>query len=131
MRILINLTLSDAVGLVPILRQVMNKNFKGSVSFKIGRLVRELDKELKLFEKERERLIEKYAEKDGNGNLIFTGKNVKILDISSFNKEIQELLDNRLEINAEKIDIEVFNDIKISPEQAMILEYIIKEKTLS
>ena len=131
MRILINLTLSNAVGLVPILRQVMNKNFKGSVSFKIGRLVRELDKELKLFEKEREKLIEKYAEKDEKGNLIFTGKNVKILDTIQFNKEIEELLSNELNINAEKIDIEVFDDIEISPEQAMILEYIIKEKTLS
>lgn len=131
MRILINLTLSNAVGLVPILRQVMNKNFKGSVSFKIGRLVRELDKELKLFEKEREKLIEKYAEKDEKGNLIFTGKNVKILDTIQFNKEMEELLSNELNINAEKIDIEIFDDIEISPEQAMILEYIIKEKTLS
>ena len=125
MRILINLTLSNAVGLVPILRQVMNKNFKGSVSFKIGRLVRELDKELKLFEKEREKLIEKYAEKDDDGNLIFTGKNVKILDTIQFNKEMEELLSNELNINAEKIDIEVFNDVEISPEQAMILEYIL------
>ena len=113
------------------MRQVMNKNFKGSVSFKIGRLVRELDKELKLFEKERERLIEKYAEKDEKGNLIFTGKNVKILDTIQFNKEMEELLSNELNINAEKIDIEIFDDIEISPEQAMILEYIIKEKTLS
>jgi hypothetical protein len=123
------LTLSEAIGLVPILRQLMSKNFKGSVSFKIGRLVRELDKELKLFEKERERLIKKYAEKDDNGNLIFTGKNVKILDTIQFNKEIEELLNNELNINAEKIDIEIFDDVEISPEQAMILEYIIKEKT--
>ena len=125
------MTLNDAIGLVPILRQLMSKNFKGSVSFKIGRLVRELDKELKLFEKEREKLIEKYAEKDEKGNLIFTRKNVKILNTIQFNKEMEELLSNELNINAEKIDIEVFNDVEISPEQAMILEYIIKEKTLS
>lgn len=107
----------------------MGKNFKGSVSFQIGRLARELDKELKLFEKERENLIKKYAEKDENGNLIFIEKNVKILDTNAFNYEMQELLDSDLNINAEKIDIEVFEDIEISPEQAMILEYIIKEKT--
>ena len=50
---MITLTLNDIFNAVPALREISSKEFPGSTTFKIARLIRELDKEIQLFEEER------------------------------------------------------------------------------
>ena len=77
---------------------------------------------------EREKLLNKYGEKDEEGNLKQSedGK-VNILDIENFNKEITELLQCESEIDIHLIDLESINtDIKITPGELMIIDYMFK-----
>ena len=122
------MTLNDIFNAVPALREISTKEFPGSVTFKIARLIRELDKEIQLFEEERNKIANKYGEKDENGNLVIQeGGNIKILDnkIQDCNKELQALFNTQVEINANKLPVDIFDSIEMTPTQAMNLEAIV------
>lgn len=125
---MITMTLNDIFNAVPALREISTKEFPGSVTFKIARLIRELDKEIQLFEEERNKIANKYGEKDENGNLVIQeGGNIKILDnkIQDCNKELQALFNTQVEINANKLPVDIFDSIEMTPTQAMNLEAIV------
>lgn len=125
---MITLALNDILNAIPALREISTKNFPGSVTFKIARLLRELDKEILLFEAEREKIAQKYGEKDENGFLVVLENNiVKVPDekIQECNEELQALFKTQIEINANKIPVEVFDTIEMTPTQAINLEPII------
>lgn len=125
---MITMTLNDIFNAVPTLREISTKEFPGSVTFKIARLIRELDKEIQLFEEERSKIANKYGEKDENGNLVIQeGGNIKILDnkIQECNEELQALFNTQVEINANKLPVDIFDSIEMTPTQAMNLEAIV------
>ena len=125
---MITLTLNDIFNAVPALREISTKEFPGSTTFKIARLIRELDKEIQLFEEERMKIANKYGEKDENGNLIPQENGaIKILDdkVQECNEEFQALFNTQVEINANKLPIEIFDSIEMTPTQAMNLEAIV------
>lgn len=125
---MITMTLNDIFNAVPALREISTKEFPGSVTFKIARLIRELDKEIQLFEEERNKIANKYGEKDENGNLVIQeGGNIKILDnkIQDCNEELQALFNTQVEINANKLPVDIFDSIEMTPTQAMNLETIV------
>lgn len=125
---MITMTLNDIFNAVPALREISTKEFPGSVTFKIARLIRELDKEIQLFEEERSKIANKYGEKDENGNLVIQeGGNIKILDnkIQECNEELQALFNTQVEINANKLPVDIFDSIEMTPTQAMNLEAIV------
>lgn len=125
---MIILTLKEIFNAVPFLREISNKEFPSSTAFKIARLIRELDKEIELFEIERTKIIYKNCEKDNNGNpVLLEGGNIKLLEhkIEEATTELNTLFKNQVEINAEKIPILAFNSIELTPEQAINLEAIV------
>ena len=125
---MITMTLNDIFNAVPTLREISTKEFPGSVTFKIARLIRELDKEIQLFDEERNKIANKYGEKDENGNLVIQeGGSIKILDnkIQDCNEELQALFSTQIEINANKLPIDIFDSIEMTPTQAMNLEAIV------
>lgn len=125
---MITMTLNDIFNAVPALREISTKEFPGSVTFKIARLIRELDKEIQLFDEERSKIANKYGEKDENGNLVIQeGGNIKILDnkIQDCNEELQALFNTQVEINANKLPVDIFDSIEMTPTQAMNLEAIV------
>jgi hypothetical protein len=125
---MITLTLNDIFNAVPALREISTKEFPGSTTFKIARLIRELDKEIQLFEEERMKIANKYGEKDENGNLIpQENGTIKIPDdkVQECNEEFQALFNTQVEINANKLPIEIFDSIEMTPTQAMNLEAIV------
>ena len=126
---MITLTLNDIFNAVPALREISAKEFPGSTTFKIARLIRELDKEIQLFEEERMKIANKYGEKDEEGNLIpQENGTIKISEdkILECNKELQALFETQIEINANKLPIEIFDTIEMTPTQAMNLESIVE-----
>lgn len=125
---MITLTLNDIFNAVPALREISTKEFPGSTTFKIARLIRELDKEIQLFEEERMKIANKYGEKDENGNLIpQENGTIKIPDdkVQECNEEFQALFNTQVEINANKLPIEIFDSVEMTPTQAMNLEAIV------
>ena len=124
---MIKVTINEILNVIPILQELINKPFKGNITFKIARLIRELEKENFLFEESRLKLANKYGMKNQKGELNISEGVIKLQEdkIEECNEELTNLLLTEVEINAEPLPIEVFNDIEISPAQAVILEKFI------
>lgn len=126
---MIKITMNDLLNVIPVLRELSTKTFKGSTTFKIARLIRELDKESALFEEARAKLGEKYGKRREDGELDITDEGIIRLQedkIEECNAELTALLLTEIEINADKIAYECFEDIEISPMQAMALEALVE-----
>lgn len=125
---MINITINELLNVIPVLRELSTKSFKGATTFKIARLMRELDKETTLFEESRQKLAEKYGVRKEDGSLdVMEDGTIKIREdkIQECNEEMMNLLSTKIEINADKIAVEAFDDIEISPFQAITIEVLI------
>jgi hypothetical protein len=70
-------------------------------------------------------LIKKYGEKDENGELVTDEKgNCKIGNevLEEFSTELNELIGSEVEINANKIDMKLIEDIDFTPADMAVLE---------
>ena len=125
---MITMTVNDLLNVIPVLRELSNKPFKGATTFKIARLMRELDKEISLFEESRQKLAEKYGAREEDGELITTEEGaIKLQEdkIDECNEEMVNLLTTEIEINADKIPAASFDEIEIAPAQAIVIDMLI------
>lgn len=126
---MIKTTINEILNVTPVLRELAVKPFKGAMTFKIARLIRELDKETALFEESRSKLAGKYGVRNENGELDISEEGtIKLQEdkISECNEELTNLLLTEVEINADALPANAFDDIEISPIQAMALEAFIE-----
>ena len=126
---MIKVTLADAISAVPALESISQHNFNGVNAFKIARLIRELNKEVELFNQERRNLIEKYCERDEDGEMVTEDGNIRLQEsyIDNFNNTLQEMFESEIEINASPLKIDSLEDITLTPQQAMSLEPFFEE----
>lgn len=125
---MIKLTVNEVLNIVPALQELAGKNFPGATTFKIARLIRETDKEVKTFEEERMKIVNKYGEKKENGEVnVKDDGTVKIMEdkIEKCNQELVELLNTEVEINAGKLKEEIFDTVELTPSLALSIEPII------
>ena len=116
------------VNSVGVLSKLTNLELPIYFSYAFSKNITKIDAELKAYNMEREKLLNKYGEKDEEGKLKQSedGK-VNILDIENFNKEIAELLQCESEIDIHLIDLEkVDAKINITPGELMIIDYMFK-----
>ena len=122
---MIKIKLNDIVNATETFNKIMQQSFKGSLAFKIARLARELDKEMQTFNTERQKIIQKYGEKDENGELIIDEKGlVKFnkTNLKEINEEFNSLLDTDLEINADKLPMDSIDNFEITPQEMLQIE---------
>lgn len=122
---MIKIKLNDVVNSTDTFTKIMQQSFKGSLAFKIARLARELDKEMQTFNSERQKIIEKYGEKDKDGNVITDDKGIVKFDnskIQELNNEFNTLLDTEIEINADKLPMDNIDDFEITPQEMLNIE---------
>ena len=122
---MIKIKLNDVVNATETLNKIMQQSFKGSLAFKIARLARELDKEMQTFNTERQKIIQKYGEKDENGELKIDEKGlVKFskTNLKEINEEFNSLLDTDLEINVDKLPIDSIDNFEITPQEMLQIE---------
>ena len=125
---MITMKITDILNVVPTLQEMANKSFPGATSFKIARLMRELDKEIQLFDKQRTEIAQEFGEKDASGKLVFTEEgNVKIIEsrIEECNEKLSSIFNTEIEINADKLSYSSIENADITPSQALALEPII------
>ena len=126
---MIKITINELLNVVPVLQELSNKTFKGSTTFKIARLVRELDKEMILFEQARQKIAETYGKRKDDGSLeVLEDGTIKLQEdkIQECNDELVNLLNNEIEINAAKIPVSAFDDIELTPAQAVVIDSLIE-----
>lgn len=116
------------VNSIGVLSKLTNMELPIKLSYTFSKNITKIDRELTTYNKERQKLIEKYGEKDEEGNL----KNkedgtINILDIDSFNKDLKEILEIETEVDIHLIDLEkVDADINITPGELMVIDYMFK-----
>lgn len=126
---MIKTTINEILNATPVLRELAVKPFKGAMTFKIARLIRELDKETALFEESRSKLAEKYGVRNEDGELDISAEgNIKLQEdkINECNEELSNLLLTEVEINADALPVNAFDDIEIFPVQAIALDAFIE-----
>ena len=125
---MITMKITDILNVAPILQEMASKKFPGATSFKIARLMRELDKEIQLFDKQRIEIAQEYGEKDASGQLVLTEEgNVKIIEskIEECNDKLESIINTEIEINADKLSYSAIESADFTPAQALALEPIV------
>lgn len=127
---MITVTLRDIVDSQEVMRALSNKSLRGRVAFKVARLLKKLEAELTTFNDTRMKLIENYAKKDENGNYVTNDKNEYQFDQDNANKfveEINKLLLEELDIDANPILVDEIEDLDFTPAEMAILEPFMEE----
>jgi len=126
--IILKLSNERLVNSVGVLSKLTNLELPIKLSYAFSKNITKIDTELKVYNVEKRKLLNKYGEKDNEGNLKQNEKGeVTILDIENFNKEIAELLQCESEIDIHLIDLEkVDAKINITPGELMIIDYMFK-----
>lgn len=117
----------DATGL----SQLTNKSLPVKVSYAIAKNVSKIEGILKIYNKEREKLIGKHSDKteDGSvksdefGNIIFK-------DLESWTKDITELqsVENEIDIHKFSINDLLNGSYDMAPGELMMIDYMIAEE---
>lgn len=109
---------------------ISNKELPIKVSYAIAKNISKLEKELQIYNQEREKLIEKYSVKDDDNKTIIDENNqIKIQDkyLDAWNKDIKELQEIEVEIDMHKFKLEELNGYNITPAELMAIDYMIEE----
>jgi len=121
------LKLEEAVRAAQSLPIILDREIPAREAFLFARLSAQLSQELKIFEETRFKLIEKYGERDDNGNLIQEDNHYKISDPEAFQKEYNELLNHEIEVTFDPIDISRLDGINFKPRDLINLSVLLKD----
>lgn len=126
---MIKVSMNEVIEASTALAPIMDTNFNGKLSFQVARLARELNKEIVTFDQQKGKLVEQYGERDSNNNLVQDEKGNFIIsqdNIEVCREKIEEMLKTEVEINAECISEDLFNEVSLTPAQAMKISSFIK-----
>lgn len=115
-----NVTIATLINTTSVFSKITNKELSPVVSFRLVKLIKEINVELEIFEKEKEKLLKKYGKKNDDDSYTILDENK-----DSWNKDITELLSLNVDITAEKVNL-ANEDIKISPADMMKIEEFVE-----
>ena len=127
---MITVKISDVVNSMETLQKLAQQNFKAKLALSIARLLKQVEAEIQTFNTTRMDLIKKYGTKDENGELITDEEGNCKIDpdsIETFSKELNELLATEIEINANKIDVNLLDECDFTPSEIAALEPFLEE----
>lgn len=119
-----NETLVNSVG---VLSKLNNMKLNIKVSYAVAKNINKIEKELEIYNEEKAKLIDKYGEKDEEGNLkVDEAGNIEIIDKENWNKDFKELLEIENEIDMHKINEEALFkcECDITPGELMLVDYM-------
>jgi len=112
------------------LSQIAQKELPVRVSYAIAKNIIKFQAELKTYNTEREKLIEKYSIKDENGHTVADENNqIKFQPdlVLDWNKDIKELLSIENQIDIHQFSIDALNGYNMTASDLMLIEYMITE----
>ena len=127
-----NLTIRKILNDTNVLVAISQKQLPIKVSYAISKNIKKLEKELKIYNDERQKLIDRYWIKDEEGNNVIDENNqFKIADehIETWNKEINELMNIEVDIDIHKFNLDslICGNYDMTPAELMIIDYMIEE----
>lgn len=121
-RYMIEVSIKEMLDSVEALKKIGAATLPARAAFQVARIIRDVDIELKSFQTARDKLVELYGEIGENGEI-----KIKKNEIETFNKEIQDLLDLKIQLNVAALPIEFFDDIELTPNDVLNLSVFIEE----
>lgn len=125
---MIVLTLDNLINSINILQRISSEPLKAKTAYVVAKLIKAADAEMTNFNEIRFNLIDKYGEKDENGEFKTEGNNVilKKETVDDFNKELRELLNTSLTFNVNKLNLDDLESINFTPAEMIQLEPFIE-----
>lgn len=112
------------------LGSIADLELSGRGAFRVARVIGEINSELKEFENARRTIIEKYVEDPQEEPIKLVGKNKSERDKSaeSLNEEMEELLSTEIELNVQRIEQSLLNDVSgLKPSWIVALSWLFEE----
>ncbi len=114
-----------------VLGAISQKNLPIKVSYAIAKNIAKIEAEIKVYNKERQKLIEKYSVKDEEGKPLIEDNSVKIAPehVEDWNRDIKELLAIENEVDIHKIQLHTLinSNCDFTPAELMLIDYMIEE----
>ena len=127
---MIKVNINTLIIIKPILQELANIKMPAKQSFKILHILKAADAEYAFIEKVQQKMILDYGKKDSNGDPILNLENHSYIiaeeHYATFEKEMSELLATEIELDCGKIDIELLDNINLSPNQLLAIEPFIE-----
>ena len=119
----------DILAARPMLTRLTQSSFTGKKAFVIARLLRQIQNEMETYDNSRESIIQKYANRDENGELIVSEEgmiHVAPEKIADCNVELIELAMTEINLDSNLIPFEWLEEIEMTPEEAMAIEAFVE-----
>lgn len=125
---MIKVELQNLLDSMPIFQELISQKLAARTAFKVNKIVKAINKEYELFDETRRTIIEKYGDRDENGE-IKSDENgnlqIKKDQTDEFVHELQELLTTEIELNVSPLFIEEIEDATFTPAQMDIMSVFI------
>lgn len=123
---LTNKEILDKVGM---LGELSNRKLPVKVSYAIAKNINKVDRELKDYNKEREKILKECCLKDEEGDLKIEDGNYSIdpEKMDKWNKDMKDLQDIKVEIDAHTFKLEELNGHEMAPNELMCIDFMIEE----
>ena len=113
---------------IPKLREISRRSLPIKASYAIAKNLKKIENELEIYYKERQKLINKYAEKDDKGEVKADESGQIIFkDKEGWERDIRELLSIENDIDIHRFSINVLEGYNMRPAELMIIEYMIED----
>lgn len=107
------------------LAEVLTKEVPVKAGYRLGRNLNKINSELRDYNNKRNELIKKYGEKNKKGDIEVKQGGEQW---DNFSKDLGQLLDEEIEVDLMKVNLEMLGDIKIkSTDMAHLVDFIIEE----
>lgn len=128
----LNLSNEIIVNTINVLGELNNAKLPVKVAYAITKNINKINSELKAYNEEKAKLIDKYSEKDKEGKLKADEYGNVILKeehIEDWNRDIKELLsiENEIDIHMIQLDDLLNSDYNISPAELAAIEFMIND----
>ena len=114
--------LKELVGGKDSFMKLLNADLPIKVSYRLSKTIKKIEEELKHFDTQRIELLKKYGEPIENGT------KYQVKDLEGFNKDMNELLAEKVEINVTTIDLKDIEKASLSAIDLSNLSKLIKEE---
>ena len=128
----LNLSNERIVNTINVLGELNNAKLPVKVAYAITKNINKINSELKAYNEEKTKLIDKYAEKDKEGKLKadeYGNVTLKEEYIQDWNRDIAELLsiENEIDIHMINLDDLLNSNYNISPAELSVIDFMIND----
>lgn len=128
----LNLSNERIVNTINVLAELNNAKLPIKLAYAITKNINKINSELKAYNEEKAKLIDKYSEKDEEGKLKsdeIGNVTLKEEHIEDWNRDIKELLsiENEVDIHMIQLDDLLNSNYNISPAELSVIDFMIND----